>query len=459
MSEDIREEGFDIDVFVGVVARYLEQYSSLDGGSEDLIKPDLGRLHPSDISDIYSSLSDNHRRLFFEFFGLEGNGEFITYLSDSLRDEIISRLSDDQLVELVSNLETDDVMDLVEDLSERERVEILMKLPRQERIMLERHLQFPEDTVGRLMRQETVTVPEYWNAGQTIDFIRSSTERLPELFYTIVVVDAFHRPLGNIILSDLLRSVRSVYVKELLDDRETIVSAYMDREDLAIRFRNYGLIEVSVVGDKGRLVGVVTVDDIIEVLHMENEEDVLQQHGLGDVDFHVGWVQASYSRLPWLVVNLFTSVLASIVIGYYSETIEAMVSLAVIMPIVVSMGGNGGMQALVVMLRGVATGDINSYNVWRVSKREIIVALFNGVSCGLLTGVIGYIWFGDWIIFVVALLSVILTLTVGCLFGIILPVLLEKMRMDPSVSSSIVLTTVTDALGFLSVLGLASLMI
>jgi magnesium transporter len=451
---------FDKEAMSGALGFYLKEMMARERrgeGSVDFVFEgvSLERLHPSDVADMYEDLREEEREGFFRILGLVGKGEFISYLSDSVRLDVIRHLDDGLLVEVVSHLETDDAMEILEGMSVSGRDELFAKLPRQERIMLKRYLQFPEETVGRLMRQETVTVPEYWSAGQAIDFLRSSTDRLPEVFYTVVVVDVCHRPLGNVGLSDLLRYGRAKSVKDLLDDRDTVVSAFMDREDLAHRFRHYGLVEVSVVGENGRLVGVVTVDDVINVLHEEHEEDVLKQHGVGDGDIHMGVLQAAWGRFPWLVINLLTSVLASMVISAYSETIEQMVALAVMMPIVVSMGGNGGMQTLSLVLRGLATGEITSRNVWKVSKREMWVSVLNGVGCGFLTALIGYIWFGEVLIFVVVFLSVVLTLVVGIFAGMMLPVVLDRLGMDPTVSSTVVLTTVTDTIGFFSVLGIA----
>ena len=457
---------FDVGETVAIVEGFLEQcmqsQSDLAGiaASINAFRTEhLESLHPFDIASVYSNLTAEIRSHFFEVFGLVGEGEFISYLADSLRLEVLEILENDELAEVLAHLESDDAVDLVEDLSFMDRERLLNRLSRQERIKLETQIRYPEDTVGRLMRFETVSVPEYWNVGQTIDYMRATTDRLPDLFYTVVVVDAEHRPLGNATLSHVLRSNRSVSIRSLLDERDTVFSAMTDREDLARSFRQYGLVEISVVGENGRLIGGVTVDDVIEVLHEENEEDARKQVGVGDIDVYTGFWQASFDRIPWLMINLVTAVLASMVIGLFSETIESMVALAVMMPIVVSMGGNGGLQTLGIVMRGLATGEIMTPNLWRVLRREFFVSIVNGVICGLCTSLIGYIWFRNELIFIVVFFSVVLTLVIGVLSGMLLPILLEKMRIDPAVSSTIVLTTVTDVVGFFSILGLASLLL
>ena len=369
--------------------------------------------------------------------------------------ELIEEMSDEVVSLVLKDLETDDVVDLLEDLEKDEQNRLIDVLDASGQIAVLNSLKYPEGTAGRLMARELVMAPTHWNVGQTIDNLRKS-KNLPSQFYDVVVVDPMSKPIGKVTLSTLLRARRSTPLIDLVDEEFRTIPVSQSQEDVAYAFNQYNMVSAPVVDDENRLVGVITMDDAMEVLGDEADEDIKLLGGVGDESLTDTILVTARQRFPWLGINLLTSILASIVIAQFSSTIEAIVALAVLMPIVASMGGNAGTQTLTVAVRALATKDLTSANAWRVIRREALVGLLNGLVFAIIIGLIGYYWYGFAMLGAVLAMAMILNLLMAGLAGILVPLMLDKFKMDPALGSSALVTTVTDIIGFFAFLGLAS---
>lgn len=423
-------------------------------GVKALVQP----LHAADFADLFEHLTRVERDTVVALMGDELDPEFFSHLDESVREDVIEDLDTERLAELVHELETDDAVDLIEKLDEGEQQELLEAVPPRDRALYEEALRYPEDSAGRLMRREAATVPAYWTIGQTIDYMRSGPE-LPDLFYNVYVMGPTHRPLGRVPVSRLLRTPRSREMAAIMDTDMKPIPAAMDQEDVAFLFRQYGLASAPVVDDDGRLVGVVTVDDVVEVLEEEHEEDILQLAGVREDDFYDAVIDTTRARFSWLLVNLATAIVASVVIGLFDAAIEKMVALAVLMPIVASMGGNAGTQTLTVAVRALAVKELTPTNALRIVGKETLVGGINGVMFAALVGLVAWLWFGSAAIGGIIGAAMVINLIVAGLAGTLIPLTLERAGMDPAVGSAVVLTTITDVIGFLSFLGLAALVL
>ncbi len=434
--------------------------AAVEAQDGDLLEALLEPLHPADIADLLEQIGPAERRgLLRLWHGGELEGEVLAELDEALREEVIRDLDPEALAEAVRDLETDDVVDIVEDLDEPEQEEILAALPDAERVAVEQALSYPEDSAGRLMQREVVVAPEHWTVGQTIDFLRAATD-LPEQFYHVILVDPKMRPTGYVTLGKLLASKRDTPLKAITEESFRTIPVDQPEEDVAYAFNQYHLISAPVVDKDGRLVGVITIDDAMEVLDEETEEDMLRLAGVSEEEsLSDTAIDVSRQRIPWLMVNLITAILASLVIALFEDALSRVVALAVLMPIVASMGGNAGTQALTVAVRAIATRDLTSANVWRVIRREVLVGLINGLVFAVVMGVVGWLWFGMPEIGLVIALAMVVNLVVAGLAGVLVPVALEKMGVDPALASGTFVTTVTDVVGFFVFLGLASLVL
>lgn len=422
---------------------------------EDLFEP----LHAADLADLLEQVDHGERREILLLARDVFDGEILSELDESLREEAIEFLPDDVVSEAVRELETDDVVDLVEDLDEPQQEAILDALEDADRVAVEQALAWPEDSAGRLMQREIVTAPEHWNVGQAIDFLRNQDD-LPEQFYHVIMVDPRLKPTGYVTLGKLLGSGREVPLTEITEDTFRPIRVTQPEEDVAYAFNQYHLISAPVVDEDDRLVGVITIDDAMAVLDEEHEEDILRLAGVGEAtSLSDRVIETTKTRFPWLFVNLITAILASLVIAQFEATIAQFVALAVLMPIVASMGGNAGTQALTVAVRALATKDLTSSNLWRVIKRETLVGLANGLAFALIMGVVGWIWFGQPMLGVVLAIAMVVNLVIAGLAGILVPVSLEKLGVDPALASGAFVTTVTDVVGFFAFLGLAGWML
>ena len=418
----------------------------------------LEPLHSADIADMLEQISSGQRRALLRLWKGGMEGEILSELDEGLREEVIRDLAPEVLAEAVRDLESDDVVDLVEDLDGAQQGAILQVLEDADRVAVEQSLAYPEESAGRLMQREVVMGPEHWNVGEAIDYLRSQ-DNLPEQFYHLILVDPKMRPTGYVTLGKLLGSPREAPLKGITEDSFRTISVNQDEEDVAYAFNQYHLISAPVVDDDDRLVGVITIDDAMAVLDDEHEEDIMRLAGVGEgslTDRVTGTVKR---RFPWLFVNLVTAILTSLVIAQFEQTISTLVALAVLMPIVASMGGNAGTQSLTVAVRAIATKDLTSANVWRVIRREVLVGLVNGVVFAVVMGLVGVFWFGIPMLGVVIGVAMVLNLVIAGLAGVVIPVWLEKLGVDPALASGAFVTTVTDVVGFFAFLGLAAVML
>jgi len=413
-------------------------------------------LHEADLADLLENLDREERAQFVKALGAGFDLEVLTYLDVSLRDEVIEALEPQHIALSLSDLDSDDAVDIIEDLDEEAQQRVLAALPRAERLALEESLSFPEDSAGRIMQRELLAVPSNWTVGETIDYMRAAKD-LPDDFYDLYIVDPKHQPIGYVPLSRAMRTRRPVKLTEIMNEDMKTVPITMDQEEVAYLFRQYGLVSAPVVDDAGRLVGVVTVDDVVHIIDEEAEEDLLKLAGVQETDLYSAVLDTTKARFTWLLINLFTAVAASVVIGFFEGTLQQIVALAVLMPIVASMGGNAGTQTLTVAVRAIAMRDLSAGNALRFVGKELLVGLANGVMFAAVAGAVAWFWFDQPMIGVIIAAAMLINLVAAALSGALVPLGLEKVGIDPAVASSVVLTTVTDVIGFLAFLGLATL--
>jgi magnesium transporter len=381
--------------------------------------------------------------------------DILIELDDTVREEIIPYLGDEILARAVATLASDDAVEVLGELDEVDQERVLRAIPERDRVFVEEGLAYAEESAGRLMQRETVSVPRHWTVGQTIDYLRTVKD-LPDDFYDIFVTDEERRPLGKMALSHMLRAKRPVLVADIMQARFHSVLVHMDQEDVAMLFRQYALVSAPVVDADGILVGMVTVDDVVDVIDEEAEEDLMRLGGVTEGDLHGGLFETTRSRFSWLAVNLVTAIVASSVIGAFGATIEKMVALAVLMPIVASMGGNAGTQSLTVAVRALAMRELTSTNVMKFVVKETTVGSLNGIAFALLAGVVSWLWFGDVKIAVVLAVAMVVNLVAAGFCGTMIPIGLERLKLDPAIASTVFVTTVTDVIGFFAFLGLAA---
>ncbi len=413
-------------------------------------------LHDSDLADLLEHLSANERFAFVEAIGSQLNPATLVEVEEAVRDELVEQLPNQQIAEAVEELDTDDAVYLLEDLEAGERQKILDQVPHDVRTAVVRGLLYPDDSAGRLMRQKFVHVPTFWTVEQTIDHLRD-TANLPDQFSEIFVTTPSLHLKGTVSLDDLLRTSLDTPIKKLMDDERHLINVEMDQEELARQFERYNLLAAPVVDDDHRLVGVVTVDDIVEVMAEEAQEDIFLLAGVGDESLADTVMRTALRRFSWLFINLITALIASYVISLFDATIEQMVALAVLMPIVASMGGNAGTQTMTVTVRALATRDLGAANAGRVITRETLVGLLNGLVFAVLMALVAYFWFGNSRLSGVLAAAMIVNMFVAGIAGILIPLLLEYRKVDPALASSVFVTTVTDIVGFFAFLGLAAI--
>lgn len=419
----------------------------------------LEPVHGADIADIIEGLKTADRRVFLGLYSREIDGEILSEIDEAIREEVIGQLPRQVLAEAVREMDSDDVVDLVEDLDAPEREEILSALDVPDRVAVEQALTYPEYSAGRLMQSEVVTAPEHWTVGEAIDFLRSE-DWLPEQFYHIILVDPRRHPIGYVTLGRLLATRRDVQLREITEDSFRSISAFAPEADVAYVFNQYHLISAPVVDADDRLVGVITIDDAMAVLDEEHEEDILRMAGVGDESsLSDSIMQTVRQRAPWLATNIPTALAAAAVIAIFEGAIAKLVALAVLMPIVASMGGNAATQTLTVAVRGLATRDLTSSNTLRVIRREAIVGLINGTIFGAIVGGVTYLWFGDVALSLVIGLAMIINLFVAAAAGILVPLALNRLGADPALASGTFVTMMTDVVGFFAFLGLATLVL
>ncbi len=416
-------------------------------------------LRAPDLADLIAALDADERVTLIELLGAEFDYEALSELPAAIRDQLGEALPNDLLARAVRELDTDDAAYLLESLEESDQEDVLAQLETGDRAALERNLEYPEQSAGRLMQADLVTVAPFWTVGQVIDYMRQAPD-LPDSFSEIFVVDPGYRVLGNVELSKLLRTTREVRIDAIMDTDRHLLSATSDQGDVAREFQRYDLMSAPVVDENRRLVGVVTVDDVVEVIQEGAEKDIKRLAGVGIDETLADSVRmVTPTRFAWLFVNLLTALLASLVIKRFDAVIEQMVALAVLMPIVASMGGNAGTQTMTVAVRAIATRELVTSNVVRFAAREVAVGLINGLAFAAIIGLLGYVWFGTLMLGVVLAAAMVITLLAAAIAGIGIPLALDHWDYDPAVSSTVFVTTVTDIVGFFSFLGLASLLL
>ena len=452
-AEDQEREEEDYSLDGDLVDQILD---AVDAADTARLTKLMAPLHAADVADLLEQIGGPDRRALLALWGREIDGDILSEVDEAIREEVIDAMPREVLAEAVRELDSDDVVDLIEDLQEPQQEAILGALEDADRAAVEQSLTYPEYSAGRLMQREVVTAPEHWTVGQAIDYLRGA-DWLPDQFYHVILVDPAHHPVGNVTLGKLLSSKRALALRDITEDSFRTISVYQEEADVAYAFNQYHLISAPVTDDDDRLVGVITIDDAMAVLDDEHEEDILRLAGVGDESALSDTVlETTRQRLPWLLVNLMTAILASGVIALFEGSIERLVALAVLMPIVASMGGNAGTQTLTVAVRALATKNLTESNVWRVVRREAMVGLVNGLSFALVMGVVAWIWFGQAELGLVIGAAMLVNLFVAALAGILVPLSLEKLGADPALASGTFVTTVTDVVGFFAFLGLAA---
>ncbi|CAN7590940.1 magnesium transporter [Mesorhizobium caraganae] len=439
-----------------VLSSFLAQIGAAIADRDTLtLKREVDDLHQSELGDLLEALHPEQRRALVELLGADFDFSSLTEVDEAIRMEIVDNLPNAQIAQAVQELDSDDAVYILEDLEKEDQDEILSQLPFTERIRLRRSLDYPEETAGRRMQTEFVAVPPFWTIGQTIDYMRED-KNLPERFSQIFVIDPSFKLLGAIDLDQILRTKRATKVGEVMHETRHAIPATMDQEEAAREFEQYDLLSAAVVDENERLVGVLTIDDVVDVIQQEAEEDLLRMGGVGDEELSDTVAATSRSRVPWLLVNLGTAFLSASVISMFGATIEEMVALAALMPIVASLGGNAGTQTMTVTVRALATRDLDIYNAGRVIRREVMVGLLNGGIIATILGLVAGLWFHNPDLGLVIAAAMILNMLAAALGGILIPLFLDKLGADPAISSSIFTTMITDVIGFLAFLSLAT---
>lgn len=430
----------------------IEQIESGDSeGARALVEP----LHPADVADLFELLDRDQRRALAASITDLLDADVIAEMNDWVREELIDTLEPHEVARIAGELETDDAVAIIEDMEASEQQAVLDALEPSNRAAIQEALTFPEESAGRLMQRDYIAVPEHWNVGQVIDYLRAS-EDLATDFWEVYVVDPQHRPVGTCMLSWVLRTPRNVAIADVMKREQTLIPVDMDQEDVARRFQKYALISAAVVDQSGRLVGMITVDDVVHIIQEEASEDALLLSGVGEGDINEPVVDSYKSRVRWLVANLMTALVAASVIRFFEASIARMAILAVLMPIVAGVGGNAGTQTLAVTVRALATNQLTQSNTWRAIWREIRVALLNGVTIALLIGIGVSLALGSRQLGAVIAAAMMTNILIAGLAGVVVPIALDRAKADPAVASSVFVTMITDSMGFLVFLGLAT---
>ncbi|MGB6389281.1 MAG: magnesium transporter [Methyloceanibacter sp.] len=413
-------------------------------------------LHEADLADLIQLLRPDQREPLIAMLGREFNAAALSELDEGVRDQVLESMPSEKVAEALQQLDSDEAVYLIEDLDKEDQTEILAKLPYFERVALQRSLEYPEDSAGRIMQTDLIAVPPFWSVGQTIDHMREADD-LPDRFYEIFVVDPAYHLIGSVALNRLLRSKRPTTIESITDSDIRPIPVESDQEEVARQFERYNLTSAPVVDPDHRLVGVITADDVVEVVQEEASEDILRLGGVAGESVSDSVWETTRLRFTWLLANLVTALVASAVISVFEATIEQMVALAVLMPIVASMGGNAGTQTMTVAVRALATQDLGPVNAVRVIMRESVVGLLNGLLFAGIMAAIVFFWFGSGPLGLVIALAMIVNLVAAALAGILIPLGLEELGLDPAIASGVFVTTVTDVVGFFAFLGLAAL--
>ena len=414
-------------------------------------------MHNADLAEIIQNLDDDNRSKFILSIKDSFDPEILTYLNDSLRDDVIEKIDIKKLASDASELDVDDAVDVIEDLEVSDQETFLSSIPDSERKLIEEGLNYPEDSAGRLMQRKFIAVDNSWNVGNAIDYLRNETENLPEDFYDVYLVDKADKVTGIVPLGRLMSSKRDVILNKIQNNKTRTIKVLTDQEEVAYQFTKYAMVSAPVVDDQDSIIGSITVDDVVEVIEEEREEDILKLGGVGQTDIFEDLINTIKSRFSWLLVNLLTAIAASTVIIFFQASIEKVVALAVLMPIVASMGGNAGTQTMTVAVRALATKELTPTNAIKIVIKETFVGGINGIIFALIVGIVSAYWFHNNLLGIIIASAMIINLVIAGLVGTLIPISLNKINIDPALASGVILTTITDVFGFLSFLGLASI--
>ncbi|HEX7751983.1 MAG TPA: magnesium transporter [Novosphingobium sp.] len=429
---------------------------ALDAGETDSVYDLVEPLHPADIADLFELIGADERPALARAISDQMSADVIAELNDYVREQIVEALPAGVVAEIAEQLETDDAVAMIEDLDEADQQAVLAEMEPEDRAAIESALSYPEESAGRLMSRDVIAVPEHMTVGDLIDYLRENPDLATE-FWEVFIVDAGHHPVGTCLLSWILRTPREIALTDVMKRDQTLIPVTMDQEEVALRFQKYALISAAVVDEAGRLVGQITVDDIVHIIQEEASEDILRLSGAGDGDINEPILLTVRTRLTWLVVNLGTAIVASSVVGLFQDAIAKLALLAVLMPIVSGMGGNAGTQTLAVVVRALATNQLTSSNTLRTIGRELRIAVTNGATLGVLIGTGTALLFQNPLLGAVIGSAMLINNLIAGLAGILVPVTLDRLRIDPAVSSAVFVTMATDVMGFFSFLGLAVL--
>jgi magnesium transporter len=432
-----------------------EVLDAVEAGNDERAREMVAPLHPADVADLIELAARDERDGLVKALAGIVDADVLAEMNEHVRETLLDALGPDELARIAGDLETDDAVAILEDLEEHEQRAVLRAMEPDDRAAVEEALAYPEESAGRLMQRDLIAVPEHWKVGRVIDYLRS-TDELPTDFWEIFVVAASHHPVGTCKLSTVLRTPRSTPVVDIMMREQTLIPVDMDQEDVALRFQKYALVSAAVVDGAGRLVGMITVDDIVHIIQEEASEDALLLSGVGEGDINEPVGESYRSRVRWLAANLVTALVAATIIRQFTGSIEKLAILAALGPIVAGVGGNAGTQTLAVTVRAFATNQLTSSNRWRAVGREIRVALLNGVTIALLLGIGVSLVLGSPSLGLVIGAAMMTNIVTAGMAGVLVPLTLERMGADPAVASSIFLTMITDSMGYLAVLGLAT---
>lgn len=438
------------------ILRVVQALENDDGWS---VVEQFAPLHPADQAALLHGLNHEQRRAAIEAASSVLEPETLNWLDVDVRDEVIEVLGPKASAAVLSELESDDAVEIIEDLDRSDREAILFEMPALERAQVEQALAYPDDTAARLVQRDIVVVPDFWTVGQTIDYCRDNSADLPEEFWDIFIVDARMKPVGQVYVAEVLRSQRDIDMRSLRLKEQVLIDAATDQSEVARIFRRHGLNSAPVVDSAGRLMGIVTLDNIVEVVEEQAEEDLFRLGGVADSDRYTSPWRTTLHRLPWLVINLATAIIASLVIGVFEGSIQQLTALAVLMPMVASMGGNAGTQTLTVTVRALAVSRLGRRETWRLIGKETLVGLMNGGSFLLVGLATGFLWFWQGELALVFGLAMLVNVAVAGFAGVAIPFCLQRLGLDPAIASTVFVTTVTDVVGFFTFLGLATLVL
>ena len=452
-NNEIKSKKIEFNISTSYLDNLVDKIDKKDLSAVDNL---LDKLHPSDIAEVISNLPEKKR---FELIALENfkiNPHVIVELTDELQKDILEKISSDKIVKIVNSLESDNALQIIENLTDEKKDRVLTKIPLEDKNLFEETLStYPENSAARIMQREFAAVPQDWSVGQTIDYLRETNE-LPKEFLEIFIINELNIPVGSVPSSRVLRTSREVKMNSIMNSNKFLIPAEMDQEQVAYNFEQYNLFSAGVVDSNHKLIGMITGDDIVTIIKEEAEEDTLRLAGVSDEEISDTAFSITKKRFVWLAINLLTAILASTVISLFNASIEKVVALAILMPIVASMGGNAGTQTLTVTVRLIATKELIASNVSKIISKEFLVGLFNGLIFAVIAGIAIYIWFRDVHLSLLIAVAMTINMTAAGFFGIVVPITLNKFKIDPAISSSVFVTTVTDVFGFLSFLGLAS---